>query len=66
MDDMLARSDVEAVFIVTSLSTHTPLGMKAVLFTAVRDVDRDRTSADAVCDRHADLPAIIDKLAAGA
>jgi predicted dehydrogenase len=30
MDDMLARADVEAVFIVTSLSTHAPLGMKAV------------------------------------
>ena len=30
MDDMLAHADVEAVFIVTSLSTHTPLAMKAV------------------------------------
>lgn len=40
------------------------LGMKAILFTATRAADRDRTSADAVCERHADLPAIIDRLAA--
>jgi len=39
------------------------LGMKAVLFTAKRDVDRATTSADAICERHADLPAIIDQLA---
>ena len=39
------------------------LGMKAVLFTAKRDVDRETTSADAICERHADLPAIIDRLA---
>lgn len=39
------------------------LGMKAVLFTAVRDRDRHYTSADAVCERHQDLPAIIDRLA---
>ncbi|MDP7547762.1 MAG: HAD family hydrolase, partial [Alphaproteobacteria bacterium] len=32
------------------------LGMKAVLFTAKRDVDRETTSADAICDCHADLP----------
>ncbi len=41
------------------------LGMKAVLFTAKRDVDRETTSADAICERHADLPAIIDRLAGG-
>lgn len=39
------------------------LGMKAVLFTAKRDVDKDTTSADAICERHADLPATIDALA---
>ena len=39
------------------------LGMKAVLFTAKRDADRETTSADAICERHADLPGIIDKLA---
>jgi putative hydrolase of the HAD superfamily len=41
------------------------LGMKAVLFTASRDNDKKTTTADAVCERHADLPAIIDRLAAG-
>lgn len=39
------------------------LGMKAVLFTATRDDDKDSTSADAVCERHQDLPGIIDGLA---
>ena len=39
------------------------LGMKAVLFTAVRDADKDGTSADAVCDSHAGLPGAIDALA---
>ena len=39
------------------------LGMKAVLFTATRPVDKDRTSADAICERHVDLPDIIDRLA---
>ncbi|MDH5750485.1 MAG: HAD family hydrolase, partial [Rhodospirillales bacterium] len=33
------------------------LGMKAVLFTASRDVDRETTSADAICASHAELPA---------
>jgi HAD superfamily hydrolase (TIGR01549 family) len=41
------------------------LGMKAVLFTGVSDRDRQNTSADAICPRHKDLPAIIDRLAAG-
>jgi FMN phosphatase YigB (HAD superfamily) len=40
------------------------LGAKAVLFTAARDADKDVTTADAVCARHRDLPAIIDRLAA--
>ncbi len=39
------------------------LGMKAVLFTAIRDRDKDSTTADAICSRHADLPEIIDRLA---
>lgn len=39
------------------------LGMKAVLFTATRDVDKANTSADAICERYADLPGIIDRLA---
>jgi putative hydrolase of the HAD superfamily len=37
-------------------------GMKAVLFTATRDVDQDTTSADAVCASYAELPQIIDQL----
>jgi putative hydrolase of the HAD superfamily len=40
------------------------LGAKAVLFTAARDADKDATTADAICDSHRDLPAIIDRLAA--
>ena len=39
------------------------LGMKAILFTATRPADKDRTSADAICERHADLPGIVDRLA---
>ena len=39
------------------------LGMRAVLFTATRDADRETTSADAICERPADLRGIIDKLA---
>jgi putative hydrolase of the HAD superfamily len=39
------------------------LGMKAVLFTATRDVDQGNTRADAICERYADLPSIIDRLA---
>lgn len=38
------------------------LGMKAVLFTAKRDMDKDTTSADAICSSHADLPSTIDQL----
>jgi len=40
------------------------LGAKAILFTAARDADKDATTADAVCERHRDLPAIVDRLAA--
>jgi len=38
------------------------MGMRAVLFTAKRDVDADRTSADAICASHAELPAVIEGL----
>jgi putative hydrolase of the HAD superfamily len=41
------------------------LGMKAVLFTGRRDADAASTTADAICARHADLPAIIGRLAGG-
>ena len=41
------------------------LGMKAVLFIAIRAHDKDRTSADAICARHVELPGVIDCLAAG-
>jgi len=39
------------------------LGMKAILFTATRRADKDTTTADAICERHADLAAIVDRLA---
>ena len=39
------------------------LGMKAVLFTATRDTDKDTTTADAICERFADLPGVIEGLA---
>lgn len=39
------------------------LGMKAILFTASRDNDKDTTTADAICETHAELPAAIDALA---
>jgi putative hydrolase of the HAD superfamily len=39
------------------------LGMKAILFTATRANDKATTTADAICERHADLPAIVDRLA---
>jgi putative hydrolase of the HAD superfamily len=41
------------------------LGMKAVLFTASRDRDKDITTADAICERHADLPRIVRGLRGG-
>ena len=37
-------------------------GMKAVLFTATRDDDRQGTEADAVCDSYDQLPGIIQEL----
>ncbi len=40
------------------------LGMKAVLFIATRAHDKDRTSADAICASHAELPGVIDGLTA--
>ncbi|MDH3451415.1 MAG: HAD family hydrolase [Gammaproteobacteria bacterium] len=40
------------------------LGMRAILFTATRPDDKDITTADAVCEHHRDLPAIVDALAA--
>ncbi len=39
------------------------LGMKAVLFTAAHDVDKGDTQAEAICERYALLPGIIDRLA---
>ncbi len=39
------------------------LGMKAILFTATRDVDKNHTQADAICERYVDLPGILDQLA---
>ncbi len=41
------------------------LGMKAVLFTATRDRDKDHTTADAICARAADLPETIHRLTGG-
>jgi len=38
------------------------MGMRAVLFTAKRDIDAGHTSADAICGAHADLPAVIEGL----
>ena len=39
------------------------LGMKAILFTATRDRDRAGSTADAVCERAADLPAAVERIA---
>ena len=41
------------------------LGMKAILFTATRSADKDNTSADAICETAADLPAAIARLVDG-
>ena len=38
------------------------IGMKAILFTASRDVDKGSSSADAICERFDDLPKIIERL----
>jgi putative hydrolase of the HAD superfamily len=40
------------------------LGMKAVLFTATRDRDKDHTSADAICGHANQIVEAIDRLAA--
>lgn len=40
------------------------IGAKAILFTATRPDDREITTADAICNSHYDLPAIVDRLAA--
>ncbi len=39
------------------------LGMKAILYTGKRDADRVSTSADVVCENHADLPGLVDAMA---
>ncbi len=39
------------------------LGMKAILFVGTRATDRARTTAEAICERHAELPGAIDRLA---
>ena len=39
------------------------LGMKAILFTATRNRDRAGTTADAVCERAADLAVAVERLA---
>lgn len=39
------------------------LGMRAILFTATRNVDAPGNTADAACERYADLPGIVDRLA---
>ncbi len=41
------------------------LGMKAVLFTATSDRDRDHTTADAICGSAVDLPETIHRLTGG-
>ena len=38
------------------------LGMQAILFTATRDRDRNGSTADAICERAADLPAAVERL----
>ena len=39
------------------------LGMKAILFTATRDRDRAGSTADAICERAADLPGAVERIA---
>jgi putative hydrolase of the HAD superfamily len=38
------------------------IGMKAILFTASRDVDQQNTSADAICAHYSKLPEILESL----
>ena len=40
------------------------IGMKAILFTATRDRDRTGSTADAICERAADLPDAVARLVA--
>ena len=42
------------------------VGAKAILFTGSRPDDKNATSADAICERLSELPAIVDRLAAQA
>jgi len=39
------------------------LMMASILFTASRPDDKDSTTADAICERHQDLPEVVDRLA---
>lgn len=39
------------------------LGMRAILFTASRDVDAANTTADAICDDYSRLPDVVNSLA---
>lgn len=39
------------------------IGMKAILFSGIRDKDRKNTTADAICDHHRDLPRTVRRLA---
>ena len=48
----------------TAVRAPRPPGMRAVFSTATRDLDKANTTADAICERHRDLPAIVDRLAA--
>ena len=52
------RSSTWATATTTTSRVPQALGAKAVLFTASRDVDKDTTSAEAVCASHRELPAI--------
>jgi putative hydrolase of the HAD superfamily len=38
-------------------------GLKAILFTATRNIDRECTTADAICESYAALPGTIEQLA---
>lgn len=38
------------------------MGARAVLFTASKDKDKNTTTADAICERYADLPGVIASL----
>jgi HAD superfamily hydrolase (TIGR01549 family) len=60
IDDMLHIGDRDH----NDIKGAHALGMKAVLFTATRDRDKNHTTADAVCGRAADLPAIIHRVVA--